>query len=45
MSAFAIVSGIVLHAMELPASEIIIGAGIGYLFKTGVNQVKEILKK
>ena len=36
VSAIIIVSGIALTALELPASEIMIGAGIGWLFKTAI---------
>jgi len=32
VAVFVIVSGVVLTAIQVPASEIIIGAGIGYLF-------------
>jgi len=34
IAGFVIVSGVVLLALAMPASELIIGAGIGYLFKT-----------
>jgi len=34
IAAFAVASGIVLTALQMPASELIIGAGIGFLFKT-----------
>jgi len=34
IAGFVIVSGVILTALELPASELMIGAGIGYLFKT-----------
>lgn len=32
VSSFVIIAGVVLTAMSLPASELIIGAGVGYLF-------------
>jgi len=38
VAAFAVVSGIVLTAIQMPASEIIIGAGLGWLFKTGIDK-------
>jgi len=34
VAGFAVISGIVLTALSYPASELIIGAGIGFLFKT-----------
>ena len=34
IAAFVIVSGVILTALAYPASEIMIGAGIGWLFKT-----------
>ncbi len=37
IAAFAVASGIVLTALQMPASELIIGAGIGFLFKTVVR--------
>ena len=36
ISAIIIVSGIALTALQLPASELMIGAGIGWLFKTSI---------
>ena len=38
IAGFIIVSGVVLTALQMPASEIMIGAGIGYLFKTAIKQ-------
>ena len=40
VSGFVVVSGVVLTALQYPASELIIGAGIGYLFKTVADKVK-----
>ena len=40
VSGFVVVSGVVLTAFQYPASELIIGAGIGYLFKTVADKVK-----
>jgi len=37
ISAFIIVSGIILTAANLPASELMIGAGIGFLLKTVIK--------
>jgi len=37
VSAFIVVSGIILTALSMPASELIIGAGIGFLLKTVVK--------
>jgi len=37
VAAFAVVSGVILTAAELPFSELIIGAGIGFLFKTVIK--------
>ena len=37
IAAFAVASGIVLTALQMPASELIIGAGIGFLFKTALK--------
>jgi len=44
VSAFAVISGVILTAMSMPASEIIIGAGLGYLFKSGISQLAGKLK-
>ena len=41
VSGFVVVSGVVLTALSYPASELIIGAGIGYLFKTVADKVKK----
>ena len=38
VAAFAVVSGIVLTASQMPASEVIIGAGLGWLFRSAVKQ-------
>ena len=38
ISGFIIVSGVVLIALQYPASELMIGAGIGYLFKTAIKK-------
>jgi len=37
VSAFIVVSGVILTALSMPASELIIGAGIGFLLKTVVK--------
>ena len=38
VSAFIVVSGVVLTALQVPFSEILLGAGIGYLFKSVTTQ-------
>ena len=38
VSGFVVVSGVVLGALSMPYSELIIGAGIGYLFKTVIKK-------
>jgi len=38
IAGFIIVSGVVLTALQMPASELMIGAGIGYLFKTAIQK-------
>jgi len=44
VSGFVVVSGVILTAISMPASEIIIGAGLGYLFKSGISQLAGKLK-
>lgn len=41
VSGFVVVSGVVLTAFNMPASELIIGAGIGYLFKTVTQNLQK----
>ena len=41
VAAFIVVSGVVLTAIQVPASEIMIGAGLGWLFKTVKDQIKK----
>ena len=36
VSAFIVITGVVLTAFSMPASEIIIGAGLGFLFLRGM---------
>lgn len=38
IAGFVIVSGVILTALAYPASELMIGAGIGYLFKTAIKK-------
>lgn len=38
IAGFVIVSGVILTALQMPASEIMIGAGIGWLFKTAIKK-------
>jgi len=37
-AAFIVISGVILTALQVPASEIMIGAGLGWLFKTAVKK-------
>jgi hypothetical protein len=39
VSAFVVVSGVILMAFEYPTSQIILGAGLGFLFR-GVAKTK-----
>ncbi len=38
VAAFITISGVVLTALQMPASELMIGAGLGWLFKTGIEK-------
>jgi len=38
VAAFITISGVVLTAIDMPASQIMIGAGLGWLFKTAVKK-------
>jgi len=38
VAAFITVSGVVLTAIDMPASQIMIGAGLGWLFKTAIKK-------
>ena len=37
VSAFIVISGVVLAALAIPFSEFLIGAGVGFLFKSSMK--------